>query len=327
MRALHFFYVGNFEPPHSTENHIREALQHNGHQVTAFMERPGNWDSAAAALHELDEQVDVLLWTSTSGYAPPETFQAQHRLLTEAQASGIPTVGYHLDLWWTLKREHEIREKPFFRCDLLCTADGGHQEQWFNAGKRHYWFPPGIVESECRLGTPRDEYAADVAFVGSWQSYGHRESSHRFELVEHLKAKWNARFWPPEGKPRIDGSQLRDLYASTKIVVGDSAMVPRLKRYISDRVPNTLGRGALLLHPHVQGVTDGTLYTAGVDLDCWQAGDWAELDRLIQRYLEDEEARLEVARGGLAHVLEFHTYEVRMRQLVWLLAAKGMLGS
>jgi hypothetical protein len=322
MRPLHFFYVGNFAPPHSTENHIREALEHNGHRVTRLMERPENWPTAADAfwIAEGEQKVDVVLWTSTSGYAPPETYQDQHNLLTAASNSGVPTVGYHLDLWWTLKREHEIREKPFFRCDLLCTADGGHQEQWFNAGKRHYWFPPAIVESECRLGTPRDEYVADVAFVGSWRGYGHPESTHRFELVRHLAERWDAKFWPPKGADRIDGAPLRDLYASTKVVVGDSAMVPRLQRYWSDRIPNTTGRGAYLLHPWVEGIDMQHPY-----LDTWNAGEWGELDYLIDKALRHQGAAMESARENYAHTLEYHTYEVRMKALVELLTMKGML--
>ena len=322
MRPLHFLYVGNFAPPHSTENHIREALEHNGHRVTQLMERPENWATAADMLKLADDEqpVDVLLWTSTSGYAPPETYQDQHHLLTLAAANDIPTVGYHLDLWWTLKREHEIREKPFFRCDILCTADGGHQEQWFNAGKQHFWFPPAILESECRLGTPREQYASDVAFVGSWANYGHRESSHRFELVQHLAEKWACKFWPEPGQPRIDGAPLRDLYASTKVVVGDSAMVPRLKRYWSDRIPNTTGRGAFLLHPWVEGIEMQHPY-----LETWQAGDWSDLDFRIKEALDNEEGRKIAAQDNYAHTLEYHTYEVRMKQLVELLTMKGML--
>ncbi len=322
MRPLHVFQVGNFEPPHSTENHLREALQHNGHTVWAHNERPENWAGAADGLRWVNSEqpVDFLLWTSTSGYAPPETYSDQHKLLTAACELGIPTVGYHLDLWWTLKREHEIREKPFFRVDVLCTADGGHQEQWFNAGKQHYWFPPGIVESECRVGTPRAAYLADVAFVGSWNGYGHRESTHRFQLVDHLREKWNARFWPEPGKPRIDGAQLRDLMASTKVMVGDSAMVPRLKRYWSDRVPNTTGRGCFLLHPDVEGLTEQHPF-----LPTWVAGDWNMLDACIAEALADAEQRLALARTCMADTIEHHTYEVRMKELVLLLNRKGLL--
>jgi hypothetical protein len=278
VRSLRVFQVGNFEPPHSTENHLREALLHNGHEVFPFNERPDRWAHAAEDLrlaHEI-KPVDFLLWTSTSGYAPPETYSDQHKLLTAAADMGIPTVGY--------------------------------------------WFPPGIVESECRVGTPSERYEADVAFVGSWNGYGHRESTHRFQLVDHLREKWNARFWPEPGKPRIDGAQLRDLMASTKVMVGDSAMVPRLKRYWSDRVPNTTGRGCFLLHPDVEGLTE-----QHPGLATWEAGDWQQLDAFIGYWLDRDDQRLETARLCMADTIEHHTYEVRLKQLVTLLAQKGLL--
>ncbi len=323
MRPLRIFQVGNFEPPHSTENHLREALANNGHTILLHNERPETWAEAAQALADANNEapVDFVLWTSTNDYAPRETFADQCKLLGRAKDLSIPTVGYHLDLWWTLKREHLIREKPFFwGVDVLCTADGGHQEQWANANINHYWFPPGIVESECRVGTPNERYEADVAFVGSWNGYGHRESTHRFQLVDHLREKWNARFWPEPGKPRIDGAQLRDLMASTKVMVGDSAMVPRLKRYWSDRVPNTTGRGCFLLHPEVEGLRE-----QHPDLCMWSAGDWSELDAGIEAALEDPEWRLSTARLCMADTIEHHTYEVRMKELVSLLNRKGLL--
>lgn len=328
MRPLNIFYVGNFDAPHSTENHLRSALEHNGHRVIQHLERPENWAPAAAHLKEAHAEwgIDFALWTSTSGYAPRGTFEQQQEYLVMASQLDIPTVGYHLDVWWGLKREHEVREKPFWRQNVLCTADGGHQEQWWRQGVQHYWFPPGIVDYEARVGTFREEYASDVCFVGQGHGYGHKESSHRFLLVDHLRdwaaahPEWRVRFWPGDGKPRIDSVQLRDLYASSKVVIGDSCMVPRFKRYWSDRIPNVTGRGAFLLHPEVVGLKD-----QHPDLITWPAGDWERLDEKIAYFLEDENQRVTTARDCMADTLEHHTYEVRMKQLVTLLTQKGLL--
>jgi hypothetical protein len=325
VRPLNVFQIGNFEPPHSTENHLRQALEHLGHTVFPFNERPEHWKGANYALSHLiaeGNRPDFVLWTSTSDYAPAETFPDQHTLLVYAASQHIPTVSYHLDLWFGLKREHEVREKPFFRTDIICTADGGHQDDWWRLGMQHYWFPPAIVESEVFVGTPRDRYAADICFVGSWHKYGHRESRHRFELLAHLKDIWGAqvRFWPEPGQPRIDGRELADLYASTKVVVGDSCLVPRLQRYWSDRIPNVTGRGAYLLHPDVVGLLDQHPF-----LNVWDAGDWFMLDTAIEAALADDEWRISVARDCMADTLENHTYEVRCKQLVTLLTQKGML--
>jgi hypothetical protein len=232
-------------------------------------------------------------------------------------------VGFHLDIWWDLAREHRVREAPFFAADLVVTADGGHDDRWVEAGVNHRWMPPGVSEFECVPGKRRPEYTAPLAFVGSWQGY-HPEHPHRAQLVEFL-ASHGCAFWPKKGHHAVRNEALRDLYASTTVNVGDSCFAGSVRRYLSDRVPETLGRGGFLLHPHVDGVTDGTLYTDGEHLRCWQAGDWAELGRLIGYYTANPDEARAIAEKGRAHVLEHHTYTVRMRQLLDLLKVEGLL--
>jgi hypothetical protein len=103
-------------------------------------------------------------------------------------------------------------------------------------------------------------------------------------------------------------------------MVGDSAMVPRLKRYWSDRVPNTTGRGCFLLHPWVDGLSE-----QHPGLETWEAGDWNGLDIRIGVALQDADGRLAAARLCMADTIEHHTYEVRMKELVLLLNRKGLL--
>src|SRR4051812_20148154 len=126
-------YIGNFEPLHSTENHIWRALRNNGHQVRAMQENdPINFNHLA---HDADafEKVDMVLWTRTGWdwdriYPGGEAkaLNDQHLFLRRARMEAVPVVGYHLDIWWGLKRQHQIRTEPFFGVDLLVTADGGH---------------------------------------------------------------------------------------------------------------------------------------------------------------------------------------------------------
>ena len=42
--------------------------------------------------------------------------------------------------------------------------------------------------------------------------------------------------------------------------------------YLSDRLPELIGRGGFLLHPYVDGVTDGTVFTDGEHLATWKLG-------------------------------------------------------
>lgn len=326
--SLTVAYIGNFEPAHSTENEVRKALESLGHDVRRLQEnRAETWTDP-----DLDH-ADLMLWTRTgwdwphaTGWSWEEAVERQRSLLATCRARGIPTVGYHLDRWWGLDREGQVRTEPFFGVDLLCTADGGHDDEWRQAGVNHVWMPPGVSEAECEPGTPTYKLRSDVAFVGSWRPGYHAEWTHRPELVTFLQRAYRGRcrFWGGPGRG-MRGQALRDLYASTKVNVGDSCLVGGASRYWSDRIPETLGRGGFLLHPHVEGIEDH--FTDGEHLRLWPLGDWGELRRMIDHYVAHDDERRRIAEQGRAHVLAHHTYTVRMRQLLGVLAERGLLAT
>lgn len=329
-RPLRIAYVGNFAPPHSTENHVVRALRSRRHTVTALQENsPATW----SRLTRDRLAFDVVLWTRTAwdwprlGLTVERAWAVQIEALGRLRSLGIPTIGYHLDRWWGLAREHEVAEEPFFCVDLLVTADGGHDAEWERAGVAHAWLPPAVSTAEARPGTRRASYAADVGFVGSWQGGYHAEWPHRAELVGWLMHTYGerVRFWPAPGRQAVRGAALRDVYASVKVLVGDSCLAGGASRYFSDRVPETVGRGGFLVHPHVDGVTDGTHYTAGEHLATWPLGDWDRLRDTIDAALADDAGRAAVAGAGRRHVLAHHTYERRVEQLVALAETRRLL--
>ncbi|MEK9644208.1 MAG: glycosyltransferase [Alphaproteobacteria bacterium] len=312
-------YIGNFRPFHSTENEVRKAWEALGAVVLPLQEDECDWQGLPALVDS--ERVDLVMWTRTADL-DRATNATKLLALTELEARGVPSVAYHLDRWWGLRRQHEIAEQPFFRCAVVVTADGGHQDRWEAEGVNHRWLPPAVSEFECSPGTPRDEYASDIAFVGSWQGY-HREWKHRPALVRCLQHSWpgRVRFWPEPGQPSVRGDALRDLYASVKVVVGDSCLAGGATHYWSDRIPETIGRGGFLLHPNVVGLDEH--FTPGTHLVTWDIGDWTALRDLVDQFLEDHVARETIADAGRAHVLKHHTYTVRMRQVIDLVNAEG----
>jgi hypothetical protein len=321
---LNVALIGNHSVPHSTETHLANAWEANGHDVARIQEAPSAWRHMA---ERIPDDVQLVQWVTTYDYAPPVTYDDQRRFLKEIRNRGVPIIGTHLDRWWGLDREHRIRESPFFTVDLLATADGGHNAQWAEVGIEHVWMPPGVSEAECEPGTFREDFSSDVAFVGSWQGHYHREWPHRGQLVRWLRETYGTRcrFWPATGQPAVRGEALRDLYATVKVLVGDSCLAGGQTRYASDRIPETLGRGGFLIHPHVEGVTDGRLYSDGQHLLTWHVGDWSSLRDLIDGSLRYDSTRERVAELGRRHVLAGHTYEVRMRQLVAVLEQRVML--
>lgn len=316
--------IGNFGPSHSTENHLLQALVGLDHDVTPVQENDVEaWrDTDSSPLWR--SRPDVVLWTRTGwdwdslGIAPAEMHVLQHRFLERCENAGIPTVGYHLDRWWGLAREHEVATEPFFSCSLVCTADGGHDKEWADAGVNHAWFPPAVSLYECEPAQPEEAYASDIAFVGSWQGY-HPEWEHRAQLVAWLSETWGdrVRFWPQPGQPAVRGHALRQLYASVKVCVGDSCLVPAadgtpVERYWSDRVPETLGRGGILVHPWVEGLP----FLPGVHLWAWHLGDFDALHEVVGLALgQSDDGRARMREDARRIVRRHHTYSARMRTL------------
>lgn len=252
-----------------------------------------------------------------------------------ARDRGIPVVGYHLDIWWGLQRQTQVDTEPFFQCDLLITADGGHDDLWAEHAVNHVWFPPAVSAREADFGTPREEMRSKIAFVGSWQGGYHEEHQHRHELVRFLKLNYRniCEFWPKRGEHAVRGQALRDLYASVDIATGDSCFAGSgLARYVSDRLPETTGRGGLLLHPDIEGITDGSEWRTGSSvwradehLLTWEAGNWDQLGARIEWALSHPDERRVIAEAGQRFTSEHHTYDTRMDQLVDLLLERGML--
>ena len=116
--------------------------------------------------------------------------------------------------------------------------------------------------------------------------------------------------------------------ASVDAVVGDSCLVPPTRLYYSDRMPETIGRGGLLIHPYVEGCTNGETFTLGGDGlsgTCYEAGedflpytpyDFASLDAAIELALSSAGPREFITTNGMRKTMEFHTYEFRASQIV-----------
>jgi hypothetical protein len=325
---LRVAYLGNFEPPYSTENEYALAWRNNGHSLVQFQEgRVGEYNVLIQGLRT--RQYDLLVWTRTRDLAEAAGETIQWKMLAEARRKNVPVIGVHLDRFWDLKRlgrEDQIWTEPFFKVDMLFTADGGNQDRWAAADVVHRWLPPGVSERWCKPGMYRDEYASEIAFVGSWDGGYHKEWQHRFDLINWLDKTYGDRvkFWPKRGEHRIVGTDLNDLYWSTKVIVGDSCLVPRsdgqpITHYCSDRIPETLGRGGNLIHPFVEGI-----WGEQFNYWNWPLDDWAALQSNIEAMLDlgDE---LDERHHDIETIVARHTYEKRVPQIIATLHSEGLL--
>jgi len=185
-------------------------------------------------------------------------------------------------------------------------------------GINHFWMPPGVFEPECSLAEPVPEMVQDVIFVGS---YGyHPEWPYRRELIDWLKTTYRSRFTHHDHASGMRGHRLNQLYASAKVVVGDSCC-PGFKqtRYWSDRVPETLGRGGFLIHPWIRGIEEQ--FQDRKHFIEYEYGNLRNLATDIQFYLEHTEARERIRLAGHEWVKAHHTYTHRVKAMLDIVEA------
>lgn len=307
---MKILYVGNFSQSHCTEVHIAATLEDLGHEVVRKQESELDRDWVG----DRPDGIDLFLYTRTWGeYVTLED-------LAEFKRLHIPTVSYHLDLYVGLKRENGLDEDPFWKTDFVFTPDGSSEAaQVFAArGINHHYIKPGVFKGECIDGNRRAELAHDVVFVGGGLEYMHPEWPYRHQLVRWLTDNYRGRFGKyGHPQPTMRNKDLNDLFASSKIAVGDSVCIGFTKdHYWSDRVYETLGRGGFIIHPYIKGMEEE--FTDGENIVFYKFGDFAELKEKIDYYLDPTHAeeRERIRRAGQAFVREHATYHNRLQQML-----------
>ncbi len=173
----------------------------------------------------------------------------------------------------------------------------------------HHTLRQGIYAPEAHLGKPYNTNV-EIAFVGCDNPWW----PERKMLMKHLKYKYKSIFqWYGRGVP-LRGEDLNDMFASVKIIVGDSVYSPN---YWSNRVYETLGRGGFLLHPRVPGLEKEFEYYK--HLVPYDINDYDQIDGIIDHYLKADKEREEIQLAGHEHCKKLYTYKHRCKQLIKLI--------
>ena len=109
----------------------------------------------------------------------------------------------------------------------------------------------------------------------------------------------------------LRGNALTDHLRASGVVVGDSYPAPH---YWSNRIYETLGRGGFLIHPKTEGMDEE--FEAGKHYVEFKRGDYKQLIRLINYYLEHTEEREAIRQAGFEHVKKHLTYTHRCQVLI-----------
>jgi hypothetical protein len=211
---------------------------------------------------------------------------------------GIITVCWLWDLYWGYRPDRPEQ----FHADLLFTTDGGHEKEFAKNGHNHAVLRQGIHKPE-HVAYPQD-YAHDVAFVGSATKTGHRH-----KLLSWLNDNYRNRFIHHTD---TRGLELNKALARVKVVVGDSYASPH---YWSNRIYEITGRGGFLLHPRTVGLNEE--FTEGKHYIGYQGGRCDhDLRDLIEFWLAHNEERRIIQRQGFAYCGKHYTYEYRVASLL-----------
>lgn len=311
MSGVHVAYIGNFKHAWCTEVHLARELEGLGCRVTRLQEprEPSTRFVGQVESYVQRNDVALLLFTRTWGLHPSAT-----DMWRRVEKHGVTTASYHLDLYYGLRRQAGVLADPFWRTQFVFTPDGDPNAGEFFAahGINHVWSPPAVVSDACDMrGTARPQFNYEVVFVGS-ERY-HREWPWRGVLLDHLAARYGSAFRrfggdTPEGP--IREQDLVDLYATARVVVGDSLALPGHVNYWSDRPYETVGRGGFLLMPRVPGLEQH--FEDRKHLRFYDVGDLDEIDKLIDYYFAHPSEGWHMAFTGREHVKAHHTYRHRL---------------
>lgn len=320
MKNLTVAMVGNFSQRHCSEVHWALTLEDLGSSVTRIQEnqiKPGT-------LPQMVKGHDLFMWVRTwEGFVT-------HEDLKQIRALGIPSISYHLDLFVGLDRGRGLDTDPRWRCDYVFTPDGDPDSAkvFKEKGVNHFYIKPGVYKPECRIAEPptvnsmRLYKGHDVVFVGGGSptgegpQYGHKEWPYRGRLLKFLRDTYGERYSKyGHPDPTIRNEALNELYAYSKVVVGDSTCLGfRHTRYWSDRVYETMGRGGFIIHPFIEGMQEE--FTDGETIVFYQYGNFGELKGKIDYYLAHEDERIRIRNAGHEFVKENCTYSERLTEML-----------
>jgi hypothetical protein len=303
----HIVFLGNFEVSYSSENHHTKSLESLGHTVCKLQERTIK-DSFVL---QQAMNSDLFIWVHTHNWATPGRLGMAH-VLEELKKANIPTMTYHLDLWFGLERQKDLEEDDFYKTIGHFFATDKLMTDWFNENTnvKGHFLPAGVYDKECYIHEDynKDEFEYDVIFVGS-KRY-HHEHKYRAELIDFLRRIYGKRFLHVGGDGdtgTVRGNDLNRIYAKSRVAVGDSLNIDfNYPYYTSDRLFESTGRGGFTIYPRIKGLEE--YFIDGEEIVFYEHGNLEDLKSKVDQYLDDNSTRELIRLNGHERTKQEHTY-------------------
>jgi len=304
-------FLGNFQVPFTSESHYAATFEKLGHTVYRLQEPMVTTDK----IYQVAMKSDMFFWVHTHGWELKGN-RTMSEVLRKLDNAGIPSVAYHLDLYMGLRRWNEYEKHEYFKVKHFFTVDK-LMADWLNENTQtvgHY-LPAGVFEPECYIAEKDSRFEYDVVFVGSRQY--HPEWQYRPKLVSWLERTYGNRFahFGNDGKHVVRGDELNRLYATAKVVVGDTLCIDyTYPDYWSDRIYETTGRGGMIVHPFIKGID--SQFEDRKEVLFYQYGDMVDLKTKIDTLLKDEVYRQKLQMAGHERTKRDHTYTNRLQTII-----------
>jgi hypothetical protein len=308
---MNILFLGNFSVDFSSESHYRKTFQKMGHNVIAAQEGKISFEDLNTLL---DGKIDYFFWVHTHGQVTPGI----DSILNKCRERNIVSFAYHLDLYMGIQREKMLMNNSYFNVDHFFTVDA-LMARWINENKtktKGHFLPAGVLEEECYIGRPNSLlHPHDIVFTGA-KNY-HAEWPYRIHLIEWLHATYGDRFahYGSGGRPQLRGAELNTLYASAKIVIGDTLCKDfKYPFYSSDRLFEVTGRGGFLIYPEIRGLSE--FYRDMDDVVYYKYNDFDNLKYLIDYFLKNDSEREVIRNRGHWRAKKEHTYSHRLADIL-----------
>ena len=313
-------FLGNFQVDYSSETHHAKSLESIGHTVVKLQER----QATAQEIYREASRCDLFIWVHTHGWKTPGN-TGMDVVLAKLNRHGIPTMTYHLDLWFGLRRQQDLEKDNFYKTIGHFFTVDKLMADWFNENTdvKGHFIPAGVYDKECYIHEDYNpnKFEHDVIFVGS-KGY-HPEHPYRPQLIDYLKETYGKRFLHVGGDGdtgTVRGDKLNKIYANSKVAVGDSLNIGfNYPYYTSDRMFESTGRGGFTIYPRIKGLED--LFT-DEEIVLYEHGNLKDLDKKINYYLEHDEQRESIRMAGHNRTKTDHTYVHRWTAILKELGTK-----
>lgn len=192
------------------------------------------------------------------------------------------------------------------------------QERYDAEHVKWFYWQIGYEESDAEPTAETPQH--DVVFLAN----GYSEA--RYNLVRGLRGmpldfglygSWSGGI-EPNGQTLYDFDAGQRLYRSAKLAIGDSQW-PHATGFVSNRLFQSMAAGGvMLLQQKFDGMEELLGLQSGVHLDTWETV--PELQEKITYWLDDEKRRKRIAGIGTNFILENHSFDKRVRELLQRLA-------